>query len=290
MSTAEITSSHREERPSLGAGQLTALIVLTIVAFVAARFVDNAVPVIAAAGVAALVPRRYPWSVRAPIAVTAGLLALFLARMWPGTAAQAAEAAPPPAESAQLLSWVIGLPLAGSIAILFLPRQAHGTLRATTMGIMFATFAVALPILRVPMGRAYHFNQDIVWLPRFGIHYHVAIDGITLWLVMLTVFITPIAAWASFGPIEKRLKDWCFALLLLEGGMLGAFLVARPVPLLRLLGSDARPDVRHDRRLGRDQPHQERDQVLPLHDVRLGADARSHPLRRVRVRAAPTAA
>src|SRR5262249_2503284 len=41
---------------------------------------------------------------------------------------------------------------------------------------------------------------------------------------MLTVFITPIAAFVSFGPIEARIKDWCFALLLLEGGMLGAFL------------------------------------------------------------------
>jgi NADH-quinone oxidoreductase subunit M len=224
MSTAEITSTHREDPPSLGAGQLTALIVLAIVAFVAARFVDNAVPVIAAAGIAALVPRRHPWSVRAPIALTAGLLALFVARMWPGTAAQAADAAPPPVESAHLLTWLIGLPLAGAIAILFMPRQAHATLRAATTGIMLATFAVALPILRVPMGRGYHFNHDVVWLPRFGIHYHVAIDGITLWLVMLTVFITPIAAWASFGPIEKRLKDWCFALLLLEGGMLGAFL------------------------------------------------------------------
>jgi NADH-quinone oxidoreductase subunit M len=224
MSTAEITSSHREEPPSLGSGHLAGLVVLAVVAVIAARFVDNAIPVIAAAGVAALVPRRHPWSVRGPIALTAGLLALFVARMWPDAAAQVADAAPPPTESAHLLSWVIGLPLVGAIAILFLPRQAHGTLRATTMLIMMATFAAALPLLRVSMGRGYHFNQDVVWLPRFGIHYHVAIDGITLWLVMLTVFITPIAAWASFGPIQKRLKDWCFALLLLEGGMLGAFL------------------------------------------------------------------
>ena len=70
----------------------------------------------------------------------------------------------------------------------------------------------------------YHFNEDVLWLPRFGIHYHLAIDGISLWLVMLTVFITPIAAYASFGPIQTRIKDWCFALLLLEGGMLGSFL------------------------------------------------------------------
>ena len=73
------------------------------------------------------------------------------------------------------------------------------------------------------MGRTYHFDEDVALLPAFGVHYHVAIDGISLWLVMLTVAITPIATFASFGPIEKRLKDWCFALLLLEGAMLGAF-------------------------------------------------------------------
>ena len=41
---------------------------------------------------------------------------------------------------------------------------------------------------------------------------------------MLTVLLQPVAAWASFGPIQTRVKDWCFALLLLEGAMLGAFL------------------------------------------------------------------
>jgi NADH-quinone oxidoreductase subunit M len=224
MSTAEITSTHRDEPPSLSSGQLAGLVVLALLAFFAARFVDSAVPVLAAAGIAALVPRRHSWSVRGPIALTAGLLALFVARMWPATAGQAVDAAPPPAEGTQLLSWLIGLPLAGSIAVLFMPRQAHGLLRAFTMLVMLGTFAVALPLLRVPMGRGYHWNQDVLWLPRFGIHYHVAIDGISLWLVLLTVFITPIAAWASFGPIEKRIKDWCFALLLLEAGMLGTFL------------------------------------------------------------------
>ena len=224
MSTAEITpSSPRIEPVRLGPSQLAGIVVLAVAALVAARFFDNAVPVVASALVAALVPRRHGWSVRGPIAVMAGLLALFIARMWPAAAAAAADAGPP-SETGHLLSWVIGLPIAGAIAVLFLPRQAHSTLRWTTTLVMLATLAVSIPLLHVSMGRTYHFNEDVVWLPRFGIHYHVAVDGISLWLVMLTVFVTPIAAWASFGPIEKRLKDWCFALLMLEGGMLGAFL------------------------------------------------------------------
>jgi NADH-quinone oxidoreductase subunit M len=89
--------------------------------------------------------------------------------------------------------------------------------------VMLVALAIALPLLAVPMGREYHFNHVHAWMPRFGIRYHVAVDGISLWLVMLTLFITPLAAYASFGSIHMRIKDWCFALLLLEGGMLGAF-------------------------------------------------------------------
>jgi NADH-quinone oxidoreductase subunit M len=224
MSTAETTTIKHEEPVTFGPSQLTALLLLAVAATVAAFFFDHAIPVVAAAVVAALVPKQHGWGVRGPIAATAGLLALFVVRMWPASAAATTEVAAPPTETAHLLSWVIWLPIAGAIAILFLPRQAHSTLRWTTLLLMLATLVVALPLLRVPMGRTYHFNEDVVWLPRFGIHYHVAVDGISLWLVMLTAFITPIAAYASFGSIQTRIKDWCFALLLLEGGMLGSFL------------------------------------------------------------------
>jgi NADH-quinone oxidoreductase subunit M len=118
----------------------------------------------------------------------------------------------------------VWLPIIGAVAILFTPRQSHTTLRWTTVLVMLGTLALSLPLLRVSMGRTYHFNEDVLWLPRFGIHYHLAVDGISLWLVILTVVITPIAAYASFAPIQTRIKDWCFALLLLEGGMLGSFL------------------------------------------------------------------
>jgi NADH-quinone oxidoreductase subunit M len=144
--------------------------------------------------------------------------------MMPSAEVNVAEIAEAPPESTTLLAWLIAIPLLGSIAILFMPRQAHKTLKATTMILMLVTLAVSLPLMRVNMGRGFHFNQDLVWLPQFGIHWHLAIDGVSLWLVLLTTFITPIAAYASFGSVEARIKDWCFALLLLEAGMLGAFL------------------------------------------------------------------
>jgi NADH-quinone oxidoreductase subunit M len=223
MSTADSSTVREDERGPFGPAQLVGLVVMAIAGAIMARLASHAVPVIVAAVVGALVPRRHGWTVRGPIAVTAALLALFVARMWPGQSL-AADVSAAPAESSYLLSAVIGLPMAGAVAVLFVPRQSHRSLEVSTLVLMLATLLAALPLLHVPMGRGYHFNQDVAWVPGFGIHYHVAIDGISLWLVMLTVFITPIAAYASFGSIRMRLKDWCFALLLLEGGMLGAFL------------------------------------------------------------------
>ena len=180
-------------------------------------------PLAAAAAIGALIPWKHGWRVRFPLAVMSALFALFMMRMWPGTASVAAEGGVAPAESTTILSWLIGLPLAGAIAILFLPRQAPRLLKATTFITMIATFLAAIPLMRVEMGKDFHFNQDLVWIERFGIHYHVALDGISLWLVILTVFIVPIAAWASFGSVTTRIKDWCFSLLLLEAAMIGAF-------------------------------------------------------------------
>jgi NADH-quinone oxidoreductase subunit M len=221
--SAEHSSHAKPEAPlNVGPEQIGIIVAVAIVVTIAAVFFESALPVCAAAIVAALVPKVHGWDVRGPIAATAGLLALFCVKMWPGAAAVDA-AAMQAAESGHALTWLIAVPLVGAGAILFTPRQAHGTLRVVTLALMFITLALALPLMSVPMGRGYHFNEDFVWMARFGIHYHVALDGISLWLVMLTVFITPIATYASFGSIKTRLKDWCFALLLLEAGMLGAF-------------------------------------------------------------------
>jgi NADH-quinone oxidoreductase subunit M len=190
-----------------------------------AALLGSLVPMLLAATIAWVIPeKKYGWRTRLPLAVIAALFAVFISRMWPSLAAPA-EAAEGAAtnEMPTLLSWLIGLPLAGATAILFLPRQAPRLLRVTTMLIMLGTLLASIPLLRVDMGRAYHFNQDVVWIEQFGIHYHVAIDGISLWLVILTTFTVPIAAYVSFGSVDKRIKDWCFALLLLEAGMIGAF-------------------------------------------------------------------
>ncbi len=191
-------------------------------AAVVARFFPEAIPVLVAGAVAAAVPRKHDGMTRAVLGAMAALVTLFVIGMWPEAATIPGAETAKPYEPTSLLSWLIGLPMAGGIAILFLPRQTPGVLRAVTMGVMFVTLAASLLLLGVPMDRGFHFNQDVAWLPQLGIHYHVAIDGISLWLILLAAVVTPVATWASFGSLSTRLKDWCFALLVLEGAMIGA--------------------------------------------------------------------
>ena len=205
----------------ISAGTLAGYGLLALAGAALARFVPGSAPLVIAAAVAALAPRRIAgqgW-VRGAFAVIAAAITLFVTTMWP----EGKELLELPAESPTLLSWLLGLPIAGGIAVAFLPRQAPRVLQAVTLVVMFGTMLLALPLLSVPMGRGYHFNQDFFWIESVGVHYHVAIDGITLWLVMLTVFVMPIAAYVSFGSVHTRMKEWCVALLVLQGAMIGAF-------------------------------------------------------------------
>jgi NADH-quinone oxidoreductase subunit M len=205
----------------VSAGTLALYLILALIGAAIARFVPGSAPIVVGAGVAALMPRSLAGSgkTRALLALVTGLTMFFVVKNWPGTAATSTGP-----ESTTLLSWIMALPLVGALAVLFLPRQAPKLIQGFTLIVMMGTLAIALPLLSVKMGRGYHFNQDLAWLPGLGIHYHVAIDGISLWLVLLTVFIVPVASYVSFGSIETRVKDWCFSLLLLEAGLVGAFI------------------------------------------------------------------
>jgi NADH-quinone oxidoreductase subunit M len=178
-------------------------------------------PVALAGVVGALVPRRDSKMERALLALTAALVVAFLMAVWPGSTT--GEESTPKTEWPHLLNVLIGLPLLGSVAVLFLPRQSPKLLRGFTLAVLLATLAASLALLGVPMTRGWHFIYVRDWMPSLGIRYHVAIDGISLWLVLLTTLITPIAAYVSFGSIKTRLKELCFAYLFLHAAMIGAF-------------------------------------------------------------------
>ncbi len=196
-------------------------------------------PAIVAATVAALVPsapiklgavkegeedaaQRSTTKLRVGLAIIAALVALGMQALLTGGEAPV-EGAPAPTEWRHLLNLLIGLPILGAVAVLFMPRQMLSLLRGFTLAILAVGFIASLWLLAVPMSEGWHFQYIRHWIPQIGVRYHVAVDGISLWLILLTTFITPIAAYASFGSIKTRIKELCFAFLLLQGAMIGAF-------------------------------------------------------------------
>ena len=104
--------------------------------------------------------------------------------------------------------------------------------------------------------------------------YHLGVDGISLFLIVLTGFLTPLALLSSWQSVHKSVKLFSFFLLALETRDARRLRLARPVPVLRLLGRDAHPDVLPHRDLGLRAAHLRGDQVHPLHDGRQRPDAR----------------
>ncbi len=74
-----------------------------------------------------------------------------------------------------------------------------------------------------PGGAEFQFLERADWLPSLGITYTVGIDGISLWLILLTTFLMPIVVLGSFNAVEQRHREYYFLLLALETAMLGAF-------------------------------------------------------------------
>ena len=177
-------------------------------------------PALAAGAVGALVPIRKDWRLRAGVGLVAALIALFVVQAWSSPVLAEGK---PAQEWPHLLNALIFVPLLGAVFVLFMPRQAPKTLQAFTLGVLALDFVLSLNLLSVPMTKGWHFQYIHEWMPSIGVRWHVAADGISLWLILLTTFSTPLAAIASFGSIKTRIKDLCFAFLLLQGAMVASF-------------------------------------------------------------------
>jgi NADH-quinone oxidoreductase subunit M len=124
-----------------------------------------------------------------------------------------------------LLSAVTFLPAAGAVVLAFLPRRQNGLLRAGALAVALVTLVLSVPLYTGFDADVadYQFEQYARWMPTVGITYHVGIDGISLLLVLLTTFLTPIALLSTWGAIEDRVKEFVVTMLVLETGMLGVF-------------------------------------------------------------------
>ena len=124
-----------------------------------------------------------------------------------------------------LLSSIVFLPTACALVVMALPRDARSAIRVLALVGMLATFGLALALLgRFQASGGMQMLERATWIGAFGIEYHLGVDGISLWLVLLTTFLGPLAVLASWSGIQERLKEFHVLMLLLQTGMLGVFL------------------------------------------------------------------
>jgi NADH-quinone oxidoreductase subunit M len=122
-----------------------------------------------------------------------------------------------------ILSLIIFIPLVGAVILLFLNKTNADLLRGWTLTVSAVTFILSLPLwFRFdPAEAGMQFVERATWIESLGIQYYLGIDGISLWLVLLTTFLTVICVAASWT-IEKRVREYMFFFLTLETGMIGA--------------------------------------------------------------------
>jgi len=126
-----------------------------------------------------------------------------------------------------VLSLTTFLPILGVLLLLFIPKDSKGVLRNVTFAVTLVTFFVSLIILTGFKANAdFQFLENVPWIAAgpFVMRYNIGIDGISLWLVILTTFIMPIAVLSTYTAVEEKVKEYMICLLLLETGMLGAFI------------------------------------------------------------------
>ncbi|MBM3549789.1 MAG: NADH-quinone oxidoreductase subunit M [Alphaproteobacteria bacterium] len=127
-----------------------------------------------------------------------------------------------------LLSLVTFLPLVGAALILFTrgsPELVARNARNIALWTSLITFALSLFLWTGfdPDVSDFQFVEKVAWIPAFGITYHMGVDGISLFFVLLSTLLTPICVLASWEAIESRVKEYMISFLVLETLMVGTF-------------------------------------------------------------------
>ena len=125
-----------------------------------------------------------------------------------------------------VLPLILGLPILGAIFVMCTPKTEGPLQRGLGLAFSTITFLVSLAIFRYFNAAASGFQLvfDAEWIPVIGAHFKMGIDGISVFLVILTTFMMPLTLLGTKNSIDKYPREFIAAMLVLEAGMLGAFL------------------------------------------------------------------
>jgi NADH-quinone oxidoreductase subunit M len=123
------------------------------------------------------------------------------------------------------LSFIVFVPLVGVFVLLFMNREHKDCMRWVALVTMVADLVGSIVIYALfdPASFDFQLTRHVAWVPSWGISYYVGIDGISLWLVLLTAFLGPLVILASWKDVQLRVKEFLISLLVLQTGMIGVF-------------------------------------------------------------------
>src|SRR5438309_5941711 len=130
--------------------------------------------------------------------------------------------------NSSILTLVTFLPAIGALILAIFPRKVIAE-RWFALGVSLANFIFSLHLLRYEIpaqlstATVFQFEIDIPWITSPNIHYHLGVDGISLWLVILTTFLVPLSILVSWHSVSHRVKEFYVLILLLETAMIGVF-------------------------------------------------------------------
>jgi NADH-quinone oxidoreductase subunit M len=124
-----------------------------------------------------------------------------------------------------ILSVITFLPLLGIVLIIVVNNEKHTLIKGITFLTALVNFIISLVLYRDfdSTTHQFQFTVNIPWIKEYGINYHLGIDGISLFLVLLATFMTLIAVVACWKDIQKKVKGFMICILFLETGMIGVF-------------------------------------------------------------------
>jgi NADH-quinone oxidoreductase subunit M len=125
-----------------------------------------------------------------------------------------------------ILSVILFTPLAGALILLFVGRDRQHAIRWIANGVAGLGFLVAVPLWfwYDPHAATWQFVERARWIPSIGAEYHLGVDGFSVLLILLTTLMGAIAILSSWVAITERVREYYVFMLVLQTGMLGAFM------------------------------------------------------------------
>jgi len=123
-----------------------------------------------------------------------------------------------------ILSLVVFVPLGGALLLMILPRRERD-IRIFTLTVAVLTFILSLhmPIHFDYAQHDFQFQVNAPWIQTPNIHYHMGVDGVSMWLVVLTTFLLPLCVLVSWHSVHERVKEFHILLLMLSSAIIGVF-------------------------------------------------------------------